>query len=117
MIAYCKVTHHVNSCLHTPSTRGALPLPNGQATIALCQQQLRWKAASLFKDGLDGDLWLIIVGAKTRDHRYGDVPLHDVATWREQAYGKVLAVAKITKVQQPSEARKSFPKNRSDTGD
>ena len=57
-----------------------------------------------------------MVGAKTRDAQYSSVPLHDASTWREKAYGKILAVARISKVMEPGEARKSFPRSRSDTG-
>ena len=115
-IAWCKVNHHLGSSLFVPTGRGSTTVARAQATLALCQKQLRWQVSSALKSGEGKDLWIAMVGTSNVAPSFKHFPFHKPAEWKELAANKLLAVARCKELKSPGEARSGFSRNRPDTG-
>ena len=111
-VLLCKVTHHVGSSIHVPSLRGGRTARGATATVALCQMQAR----NLLQGTDVRDTWLLFVGSVNPDPKYKREFMHDSPSWKAHVSGHCLATCKVDKLLEPAAAKKTFGRNRRDTG-
>ena len=115
---FCKCNHHVGSSLHIPSGWAAVPKSGSTATLALCQKHARLATAKIM-DGRCADsdcLWLVFVGARSVAGKYASLAGHGRKEWEDLVAGRTLAVARISELLTPEDAKARFPRWRPDTG-
>ena len=116
-VVWGKINHHVGSSLHCPAGRGGIVATKACATLALCQRQMRWQLERARKDEATQDLWIGLVATKSPAPKYRQVPFHNRKEWQDKVAGRVVALARYHSLLEPDAARRSFPRDRADTGD
>ena len=61
-------------------------------------------------------VWLVFVGAKSVAGKYASLIGHGRQEWKDLVAGRVLAVARISELLPPEDAKARFPRWRPDTG-